>query len=45
MKNIHVLQMESFIEGYKQRAELGDAIFDNTSRMFAIDLFKKFKNK
>ena len=36
---------EAFIEGYKQRAEKSDLIFDNASRMYAIHLFKKFKNK
>ncbi len=33
--------MESFIEGYKQRAEKSDLIFDNASRMYAIALFKQ----
>jgi hypothetical protein len=37
--------MEFFIEGYKQRAEKSDLIFDNASRMYAIALFEKFKNK
>ena len=37
--------MEFFIEGYKQRAELSNLIFDSDSRMFAIALFKQFKNK
>jgi hypothetical protein len=37
--------MEFFIEGYKQRAEKSDLIFDNASRMYAIALFKQFKNK
>lgn len=37
--------MEFFIEGYKQREELSNLIFDNASRMFAIALFKQFKNK
>jgi hypothetical protein len=37
--------MEFFIDGYKQRAELSNLIFDNASRMFAIALFKQFKNK
>lgn len=36
---------ESFIEGYKQRAEKSDLIFDNASRMYAIHLFKQFKKK
>ncbi len=36
---------ESFIEGYKQRAEKSDLIFDNASRMYAIHLFEQFKNK
>ena len=37
--------MKFFIEGYKQRAEKSDLIFDNTSRMYAIHLFKQLKNK
>lgn len=37
--------IEFFIEGYKQRAELSNLIFDNTSRELAIALFKQFKNK
>jgi len=36
---------EAFIEGYKQRAEKSDLIFDNASRMYAIALFKQIKNK
>ena len=36
------LMMESFIEGYKQRAESSELIFDNASRMYAIALFEKF---
>ena len=36
---------EAFIEGYKQRAEKSDLIFDNASRMYAIDLFEQYKNK
>jgi hypothetical protein len=36
---------EAFIEGYKQRAEKSDLIFDNASIMYAIALFKQFKNK
>ena len=36
---------EAFIEGYKQRAEKSDLIFDNASRMYAIHLFEQFKNK
>lgn len=35
--------MEFFIEGYKQRAEKSDLIFDNASRMYAIHLFEQFK--
>lgn len=37
--------IEFFIEGYKQRAEKSNLIFDNASRMYAIALFKQFKNK
>lgn len=36
---------EAFIEGYKQRAEKSNLIFDNASRMYAIHLFKQFKKK
>lgn len=36
---------EAFIEGYKQRAEKSDLIFDNASRMYAIHLFEQFKKK
>lgn len=36
---------EAFIEGYKQRAEASDLIFDNASRMYAITLFDKWKSK
>ena len=36
---------EAFIEGYKQKAEKSDLIFDNASRMYAIHLFKQFKKK
>mgnify|MGYP000146141858 CR=1 FL=1 len=36
---------EAFIEGYKQRAEKSDLIFDNASKMYAIHLFENFKNK
>ncbi|WP_296683642.1 hypothetical protein [Flavobacterium sp.] len=36
---------ELFIEGYKQRAEKSDLIFDNASRMYAIHLFEKFKKE
>ena len=38
------LPQEVFIEGYKQRAEESDLIFDNASRMYAISLFDKWKN-
>jgi hypothetical protein len=38
--------LESFIDGYKFRAEASDLIFDNASRMYAIHIFnQKFKNK
>jgi len=33
---------EAFIEGYKQRAENSDLIFDNASKMYAIALFNKW---
>ena len=36
---------EAFIEGYKQRAEASNLIFDNASRMYAIHLFDKWKAK
>ena len=36
---------EAFIEGYKQRAEKSDLIFDNASRMYATHLFEQFKKK
>lgn len=36
---------EAFIEGYKQRAEKSDLIFDNASRMYAIHLFEQYKKK
>jgi predicted HTH domain antitoxin len=35
-------KLESFIEGYKQRAEKSNLIFDNASRMYAINLFEIF---
>jgi ribosomal protein L40E len=35
-------KMEAFIEGYKQRAEASNLIFDNSSRMYAINLFEIF---
>jgi hypothetical protein len=34
---------EFFIEGYKQRAEKSNLIFDNASRMYATHLFEQFK--
>ena len=37
------LLKEAFIEGYKQRAEGSDLIFDNASRMYAISLFDKYQ--
>jgi hypothetical protein len=38
--------MESFIDGYKFRAEASNLIFDNASRMYAIHIFNEnFKNK
>jgi len=36
---------EAFIEGYKQRAEKSNLIFDNASIMYAIHLFEQFKKK
>jgi hypothetical protein len=39
------LLKEAFIEGYKQRAESSDLIFDNVSRMYAISLFDKWKSE
>ena len=38
-------KLEAFIEGYKQRAEKSELIFDNASRMFAIHLYKETFNK
>ena len=35
----------AFIEGYKQRAEKSNLIFDNASIMYAIHLFEQFKKK
>ena len=39
------LLKEAFIEGYKQRAESSNLIFDNASRMYAIALFDKWKSE
>ncbi len=39
------LLKEAFIEGYKQRAESSNLIFDNASRMYAISLFDKWKSR
>ena len=39
------LLKEAFIEGYKQRAEGSDLIFDNASRMYAISLFDKYQSE
>ena len=39
------LLKEAFIEGYKQRAESSNLIFDNASRMYAISLFDKWKSE
>ena len=36
---------EAFIEGYKQRAEKSNLIFDNASIMYAIHLFQQFIKK
>ena len=38
------LLKEAFIEGYKQRAESSNLIFDNASRMYAIYLFDKWRS-
>ena len=38
-------KVEMFIEGYKQRAEANDLIFDNISRMYAISLYNETFNK
>jgi hypothetical protein len=37
--------LEFFIEGYKQRAESSNLIFDDASRMYAVALFEQFKKK
>lgn len=37
--------MEFFIEGYRQRAIASNLIFDNASRIYAIGLFKKYKDE
>ena len=34
-------KLECFIEGYKQRAEASNLIFDNASRMYATALFNE----
>tara|TARA_R110000772_G_scaffold255955_1_gene372316 strand:+ start:1372 stop:1617 length:246 start_codon:yes stop_codon:yes gene_type:complete len=39
------LTKEAFIAGYKQRAESSNLIFDNTSRMYAIELFNKWETE
>ena len=39
------LLKEAFIEGYKQRAESSNLIFDNASRMYAISLFDKWRSE
>ena len=39
------LMKEAFIEGYKQRAESSNLIFDNASRMYATVLFDKWKSE
>ncbi len=41
MENIKIIK-EAFIEGYKQRAESSNLIFDNVSRMYAISLFDDY---
>ena len=42
-ENIEIIK-EAFIEGYKQRAESSNLVFDNTSRMYAIALFEEWIN-
>ena len=39
------LEREAFIEGYKQRAAESNLIFDNTSQLHAMQLFKIWKAK
>ena len=41
MENIEIIK-EAFIEGYKQRAESSNLVFDNASRMYAIALFNEW---
>mgnify|MGYP003634898510 CR=1 FL=1 len=41
MENTETIK-EAFIEGYKQRAESSNLIFDNASRMYAVALFKEW---
>lgn len=36
---------KAFIEGYKQRAEGSDLIFDETSKMYAEHIFEKWAEK
>ena len=38
-------KMEAFIEGYKQRAEASNLIFDEYSRIYAVDLFEQLKKE
>jgi hypothetical protein len=38
-------KLEVFIEGYKQRAEASNKIFDDASRMYAIHLYNETFNK
>jgi hypothetical protein len=38
-------KLECFIEGYKQRAEGSNLVFDDISKTYATDLFNKTFNK
>ncbi|WP_396195910.1 hypothetical protein [Flavobacterium sp.] len=38
-------KLEAFIEGYKQKSEQSNLIFDNDSRIFAIHLYNETFNK
>jgi hypothetical protein len=44
LKNMDLIK-EAFIEGYKQRAEGSNLIFDDASRIYAIHLFDRWKTK
>ena len=36
------LLKKAFIEGYKQRAEASDLIFDESSKLYAENLFEQY---